>query len=301
MKKAAFITLLIMLTALSCLQVTIAPPTAPTADQASPAQEPATPPAQNKSLTPFIVSFDASAYQIDAGATVTLSWEVTGADAVSIDQGVGTVPFKGTLTLTPRTTATYLLTASNSHGSSTSRIQVNVKGTIPETKPASFNLPEVVEFRAEPANIIFGTEKEAVLTWEVRNSFDVVIDPGLRIIRPKGSAIVKPAFTTTYKLTAINDQGSIIAATTVTVSGANLDEAPVIEFLTVDRYVIKKGETAVLSWKTREASSVSIDKGVGIVSGEGTTRVSPTETTIYMLTATNPRGAQFQTVAVNVK
>ena len=300
MKKTIFITLLVALAALSCIQVNVAPPTATNTPSTTPAEtKPLT--IENKSNTPFIVSFDASAYEIKAGSAVTLSWEVTGANSVSIDKGVGTVPFKGTTTLTPRATSTYVLSATNSYGTSTSKIQVIVTGTIPETTPASFNLPEVIVFRADPANIVMDAEQQVTLTWEVRNAPEVVIEPGFRIIRPKGTGTVMPSFTTTYKLKATNDQGTTLAATTVTVSGANLAEAPVIKFLTVDRYVIKKGETAVLSWKTIEASSVVIDKGVGIVSGEGTVNVKPEETTIYTMTATNPRGAQFQTVVVNVK
>lgn len=169
-----------------------------------------------------------------------------------------------------------------------------------QSKVPSFNLPRVIVFKVEPANIL--SEQEAILTWEVQNAYDVVIEPGFRIIRAKGNATVNPAFTTTYKLTATNDQGTIIATTTLTVSGAPItEETPSIVFFIADPYVIKKGESAILSWKTTEASSVTIDNGIGIVAGTGTTRVSPSETTTYKMIAINPRGAQFQTVTVNVK
>jgi hypothetical protein len=296
MKKAFFVTIFTCLIALSCSQAISVPPATPI--PSTPA--PASPAPKDTSLTPHIVTFEASPDSIKAGASVTLRWEATNATSVSIDQGVGTLPAKGSRTVTPKSTVIYTLTASNNSGSSTTKVQVTVSGTIAESTPASFNLPEVAVFTAEPANIV--AEQEVTLTWDVRNAYDVVIDPGFRIIRVKGSAKVMPVFPTTYKLTATNDQGSILATTTVTVSGVPPnEETPVIKFLKVDRYVIKGGETAVLSWKTIEASSVSIDKGVGTVSGEGTARVSPTETTIYTMTATNPRGAQFQSVVVNVR
>ena len=166
--------------------------------------------------------------------------------------------------------------------------------------PASFNMPEVAAFTVQPANILSGNY--ATLTWNIRNSYDVSIEPRFGIIRPSGSQPVNPQFTTTYNLTANNSQGSILATTTLTVSGVQPNEdTPVVKFFTAKPYVIRKGESATLSWQTVGGSSVSIDKSVGTVAGEGTTQVSPTETTTYMLSVTSPIGAQFQTVTVNVK
>jgi len=167
------------------------------------------------------------------------------------------------------------------------------------TEP-SFNLPEVVVFNVVPANIVSGSV--ATLVWEVRNSYDVEIKPGLSIIRPQGSQPVNPAFTTTYRLTANNNQGSILATTTLTVSGMPLNiNTPVIHSFKASPPVIHSGGSSILSWQTVGASSASIDQQVGTVPGEGSTQVSPTATTTYMLTVSSPDGAQFQTVTVNVK
>ncbi len=164
----------------------------------------------------------------------------------------------------------------------------------------SFNLPEVAVFNVVPANIVSGSY--ATLTWDVRNSYDVEIEPGFTIIRPKGSQPVNPPFTTTYKLTATNNQGSILATTTLTVSGVPPTiDTPAIKSFVATPYIIRSGGSSILSWQTINGSSVSIDKNMGTVSGEGSTQVSPTVTTTYMLTVTSPEGAQFQTVTVNVK
>lgn len=169
-----------------------------------------------------------------------------------------------------------------------------------QVTPPSFNLPEVVIFNVVPANIMSGSY--ATLTWDVLNAFDVAIEPGLSIIRPRGSQPVNPAFTTTYRLTATNAQGSILATTTLTVSGVPPTiDTPVIKSFTATPDVIRSGGSSILSWQTINGSSVSIDKNVGTVSGEGSTQVSPIVTTTYMLTVTSPDGAQFQTVTVNVK
>ncbi|MDD5398086.1 MAG: hypothetical protein PHU70_03290 [Dehalococcoidia bacterium] len=164
----------------------------------------------------------------------------------------------------------------------------------------SFNLPEVAIFNVVPANIVSGDY--ATLTWDVRNGYDVEIEPGFTIIRPQGSQPVNPPFTTTYRLTATNNQGSIVATTTLTVSGVPPTiDTPVIKSFTATPNVIRSGGSSILSWQTINGSSVSIDKNVGTVSGEGSTQVLPTATTTYMLTVTSPEGAQFQTVTVNVK
>ena len=168
--------------------------------------------------------------------------------------------------------------------------------------PASFNMPEVAVFSVQPANIMSGNF--ATLTWDIRNSFDVSIEPRFGIIRPNGSQPVNPPFTTTYKLTANNSAGSILATTTLTVSGTPPSaDTPVVKSFTADPYVIRKGESAVLSWQTIGGSSIVIDKELSSMywPAEGTTQVSPAVTTTYMLTVTNPDGGQFQTVTVNVK
>lgn len=170
----------------------------------------------------------------------------------------------------------------------------------PQVQPASYNMPVVAAFTVQPANIISGNF--ATLVWDVRNAYDVSIEPRFGIIRPSGSQPVNPQFTTTYKLTAINSEGTILATTTLTVSGAMPTiDTPVVKYFTANPYVIRRGEKAILSWQTVGGSSVSIDRSVGTVAGEGTVEVAPEATTTYMLTVTSPDGGQFQTATVNVR
>jgi hypothetical protein len=288
--------LLIAVALEGCIQVTM-PPAAVPSSTAPPVTS--SPQAVN-SLAPNIVTFEAVPSTIPAGDTSTLKWVTAGAVSVNINQEIGPVALNGSVPVTPLATITYTLSATNQHGTSTAPAQVIVQGVRPTSTPSSFNLPIVAVLKVEPANIASGGT--AVLSWEVQNSFDVSIRPGFSIIPVKGSREVSPAFPTTYKLTATNDHGTIIATTTLTVSGVQPnEETPVIKYLTATPYVILKGESSTLSWKSVEGSSASIDKGVGTVDGSGTARVTPVETTTYMLTVTNPRGAQFQTVTVNVR
>jgi hypothetical protein len=284
MRKTLLAALLLsILASTSCVKV-VAPP----------------PPTSGGGDAPRIVSFVADPSSIYTGGTSALKWEVTNAGSVNINQGIGPVALKGNSSAAPSSTTTYTLTATNRYGSSTATAQVIVMGPPPAGNPSSFNLPVVAVFSVEPANIVSGST--AVLRWDVQNSFDVEIEPGPSIISPKGTREVSPPFLTTYKLTARNAQGSILATTTLTVSGTPPDaETPLIKYFKADAYVIKRGESTILSWESMNGSSASIDKGVGTIDGSGTVRVIPETTTTYMLTVVNARGGQFQTVTVNVR
>lgn len=77
---------------------------------------------------PIINTFNANPITIDFGNSTTLSWEVSGADTVSIDQGIGIVTASGTINITPSTTTTYTLTATgNSSAITTAGVKVTVK------------------------------------------------------------------------------------------------------------------------------------------------------------------------------
>ena len=63
---------------------------------------------------------------------------------------------------------------------------------------------------------------------------------------------------------------------------------------------INKGESSTLSWNSTDATQLSIDPGVGAVTAEGSTKVSPTDSTTYTITATGPGGSASATAAVTV-
>ncbi|HEX3695385.1 MAG TPA: right-handed parallel beta-helix repeat-containing protein [Polyangia bacterium] len=81
---------------------------------------------------PAILTFTATPPNLPAGGgMVTLTWNVTDADSLSIDQGVGAVT--GTMTMTMVTATTiFTLSATNAHGTSTSTTAV-VLGQNPAT------------------------------------------------------------------------------------------------------------------------------------------------------------------------
>jgi len=85
---------------------------------------------------PVILSFDADPGTINLGETSTLSWEVTGAATVSIDQGIGNVALSGTRDVSPGETTIYTLTATNEAGSVNATVQITVEeDTTPPSTP----------------------------------------------------------------------------------------------------------------------------------------------------------------------
>lgn len=84
-----------------------------------------TPPITTTTPKPTITSFSATPARITSDQTTTLTWAVTGAQTVTIDNGVGNVT-GGSATVNPATTTTYTLTATNSAGSTTATASVTV-------------------------------------------------------------------------------------------------------------------------------------------------------------------------------
>ena len=76
--------------------------------------------------------------------------------------------------------------------------------------------------------------------------------------------------------------------------------APIINSFLVNPTTITVGESSTLSWSVTDATSVTIDNGIGSVALTGTTAVNPTTTTTYTLTATNTAGSVTGSVTVTV-
>ena len=77
-----------------------------------------------------INSFTASPETINPGQAATLSWDVSGATTVDIQPVVGSVASSGTEQVSPTTTTTYTLTATNEGGSTTSSVTATVTSAV---------------------------------------------------------------------------------------------------------------------------------------------------------------------------
>lgn len=81
-----------------------------------------------------IVNFAANRATVPAGQTVVLTWQTENPNDVSIEPGLGKVTARGTRTLTPSATTTYVLTATGPDNQKlTKSVTVNVTGTVAAT------------------------------------------------------------------------------------------------------------------------------------------------------------------------
>ncbi len=84
------------------------------------------------------------------------------------------------------------------------------------------------------------------------------------------------------------------------VVGCRPSAPPVIVDFSATPTQITADESAALLWNVTEATTVSIDQGIGNVPVAGTQLVSPTTTTAYTLTATNNAGIVTKAVVITV-
>ncbi len=75
---------------------------------------------------PTINSFESSVSIVPPRDNVSLSWDVSHADTVSIDQGIGTVSPTGSIVVAPGETTTYELTATGSDMTDTGTVTITV-------------------------------------------------------------------------------------------------------------------------------------------------------------------------------
>ena len=78
------------------------------------------------------------------------------------------------------------------------------------------------------------------------------------------------------------------------------DIAPPTVTISAASESIHVNETSILSWGSNNADSATIDPGIGDVDVNGSITVSPTETKIYTITATNLGGPKTATATVTV-
>jgi hypothetical protein len=182
--------------------------------------------------------------------------------------------------VTPLTTTSYTLTATNGFGSVTASVSIMVG-----------SLPTIAGFTATPAKLTLGYS--TTLSWAVTGSPSLILNPGFGPVAGT-SVTLSPNTTTTYVLTATNSFGTSTATATATVVPAN---PPFISAFLANPATVGPGIPTTLTWATNGATSVTIDHGVGTVTGNSVS-VSPTAATTYTLIATNGAGRVSATTTV---
>ncbi|MBS2023118.1 MAG: hypothetical protein JST92_11945 [Deltaproteobacteria bacterium] len=157
--------------------------------------------------------------------------------------------------------------------------------------------PVINSFTASPTTISLGNS--ATLSWDVSNATALSINNGPGIVTGKTSVSVTPTQTTQYTLSATGPGGSSSAKVTVIVTAAQ--PKAVINLFTANPPSISAGNSSTLSWNVTNATALSIDNGVGTITGTtGTINVTPSATTTYTLSATGLGGNDSATATVTV-
>jgi len=168
---------------------------------------------------PTVNHFYANPANISQGSSCTLNWRVTGADTVTIDHDLGTVPAVGNLAVNPGETTVYELTAANRSGVTVADTSVTVS-----TSPQVANMPVINHFESTPNSIMPGDI--ATLVWDVAGDSSVSIDQGIGDVEAQGRKGVIPSGTTSYTLTAVNAAGEVSASTNVVVAEPDTSQPP---------------------------------------------------------------------------
>jgi hypothetical protein len=136
---------------------------------------------------PRIIRFMANPATITAGQNSTIDWAVENATNVTITS-LGTVALTGTQNVSPTTTTTYTIVATNSAGSAQATTTINVNTTPPLS---------ITSFTANPAvSPAPGTKVE--LTCDATGATGMTIN-GITFLPPKGTAVVFPTTDATYQ------------------------------------------------------------------------------------------------------
>ncbi len=239
---------------------------------------------------PTILSFSASSTSLPVGGgLVTLFWNEADANVLEINNNVGDVTYQSSITVNVTESTTYVLTAQNNLGQAQASVTINV------SQPTQ--RPTIMGFTSNPGTLPIGGGS-ATLSWSVNDATDLFIS-GIGDVTGRTSYQVNLTQTQNYTLTASNNLGSTTATLTVAVQQPT--QPPTIGFFSANTTSLPNGGgTVQLSWNVGDATSLSINNNVGIVTGRSEVNVNVTQTTTFVLSASNNLGTSQASVQVTV-
>ncbi len=230
-----------------------------------------------------------------AGQAVTLSWKTENATSITIDNGVGSVTpvAEGSVVVHPTGNTTYKAHVVGANGSANCQASVQIQP--PQTAA------QCVFLTATPNEINSG---EAVtLRWKTTNATSISINNGVGNVTPvaEGSIVVRPTVSTTYVATVTGATGSVNCSAPVTIK--NSPPGPACISLTASDTTIEKGDEITLTWRTKDAASISINQGIGNVTpvAEGSIKVRPDGDTTYVASVPNAPSNSACSVEVKIE
>lgn len=157
---------------------------------------------------PAIASFTATPAAVPfGGGTAVLSWSVTNAGQLLIDNGVGDVTGLASKTVSVTVPTTFKLTGVSAAGIATATTSVTV---LPQPTPT------ITSFTATPASLPVGGG-DVTLAWTTTNASTLALDNGIGAVAGT-SRLVHVGANTTFVLSATNGSGTATASVGVVVA-----------------------------------------------------------------------------------
>lgn len=277
--------------------------------------------------SPAIFLFTSSKGSIVARESVNLLWNVAANPAptlllqhidISTNNVISTLDVTGTsfLSFSPTDTASYVLTAKNSLGTVISNpVIISVAASVPTdtqapTAPTNLQVAPVGLFNLNIFSLNLSwagsTDNVGIAGYKIFRNNTVIATTNIGTVSTSVSdtlhtdTLVSPSTTYTYAVAAFDAAGntspqsnSVVASTQPLSTFMSFPE--IISFFSnhsggLNARLIR-GQSATLTWKVTgvPAPTISIDNGIGVVTGSSIT-VTPTQTTTYTLTAENNNG-----------
>lgn len=259
--------------------------------------------------SPVIVSFTASETDgLEPGDEVELTWEVTGADTVLIEDSAG-AEYANTSDLTGSVTVTisqdlgtddpdvdpgdfFRIVASNQGGDVAQEIPITV-----------FIVPVIVSFTASQTVDVVA-DSDVTISWQVQG-FD-----SISISTPQGEVASPTTSTGSFNLSITEDMDVTLEATnavgtaTATLSFTVIFVPTINSFTASPQTGVTPGDTVTLAWDVSNVNSIAVEdeNGVEILSSglsTGSFGVTVNADTFYTLKATNNAGDVSQTVSIS--
>lgn len=221
------------------------------------------------------------------GSSFDLTWMSSGATSVALTDGTTTLSTSasGTKNVTPTTSTTYTLTATNAGGTCSRAVVLG---------PGSFGSAPTCTLTSASSASGSGFD----LTWTTTGATTATLTEGATqlstLLNSAAPVTVDPSSPTPYILTATNAGGScssIVLLSPIVVPSNNTPQPP-----TCDLTVTISGTGFDLSWTTADATSVTVDDGTNTLSNDPNPstplHVVPGDfnTSVYNLTATGEGG-----------
>jgi hypothetical protein len=237
-------------------------------------------------VSPPTVTLSSSSPWVKPYESFTLAWDSTGADYVTLEVVTSeNLPTSGVRTFSLQSTATIWAVAHNRGGTASASVKVFVSSSSPPT----------VGIVATPTSILQGGN--STLSWTSAYASTITIDSGIGTVSASGTKVVAPAVTTTYTITALHYNGyQVTAKATIEV----IPIPPPTIIMVADPDMLVPGASSTLTWASTNATSVTIDNGIGDVGLNGNLIVNPTQDTTYTVVATGVAGMTMATVTVHL-